>query len=147
MARHVVAAVDGFHDGGISVCAKHFPGHGDTSADTHLGPARVTASMTTLTERELVPFAAAIDAGVDAVLTAHIVADALDDRARVAQRAVDASTCARRWGSTASIITDALDMDAVAEGRGDRRRRRRRGRALCAPAPTSCASAPTSTTR
>jgi beta-N-acetylhexosaminidase len=117
VSRHVVAAIEGFQAGGISACAKHFPGHGDTSADTHLGPARVSATMTTLTERELVPFAAAIDAGVDAILTAHLVADALD---------VVPVSISARWtqhlrvalGFDGAIITDALDMDAVAEGRG-----------------------------
>jgi beta-N-acetylhexosaminidase len=117
VSRHVVAAIKGFQAGGISVCAKHFPGHGDTSADTHLGPARVSATMTTLTERELVPFGAAIDAGVDAILTAHLVADALD---------VVPVSISARWtehlrtamGFDGVIITDALDMDAVAEGRG-----------------------------
>ncbi|MEP7111920.1 MAG: glycoside hydrolase family 3 N-terminal domain-containing protein [Ilumatobacteraceae bacterium] len=117
VSRHVVAAVAGFHRGGVSVSAKHFPGHGDTSADTHLGPARVPASMATLTERELVPFAAAVDARVDAILTAHLVADAVD---------VEPVSVSSLWtrqlrdvmGFDGVIITDALDMDAVAEGRG-----------------------------
>jgi beta-N-acetylhexosaminidase len=117
VSRHVVASINGFHDGGISVCAKHFPGHGDTSADTHTGPARVTASMATLNERELAPFAAAIEAGVDAILTAHLVADAID----VEPVSVSAAWTKHLRGVMefdGVIITDALDMDAVAEGRG-----------------------------
>jgi beta-N-acetylhexosaminidase len=117
VGRHVVAAIEGFHDGGVSVCAKHFPGHGDTSADTHLGPARVTASMTTLTRRELVPFVAAIDAGVDAILTAHLVADAIDTEP-VSVSAAWTKHLRGVMGFDGVIITDALDMDAVAEGRG-----------------------------
>jgi beta-N-acetylhexosaminidase len=117
VARHVVAAIDGFQAGGISVCAKHFPGHGDTSADTHLGPARVSATMTTLTERELVPFAAAIDAGVDAILTAHLIADAVD-HVPVSVSALWTEHLRTVMGFDGAIITDALDMDAVAEGRG-----------------------------
>jgi beta-N-acetylhexosaminidase len=117
VARHVVGAIDGFHHGGVSVCAKHFPGHGDTSEDTHLGGARSSASMTTLSHRELVPFVASIEAGVDAILTAHLVADALDD-APVSVSAVWTAHLREAMGFDGVIITDALDMEALAEGRG-----------------------------
>jgi beta-N-acetylhexosaminidase len=117
VSRHVVAAIEGFQAGGLSACAKHFPGHGDTSADTHLGPARVSATMTALTERELAPFAAAISAGVDAILTAHLVADALDVEP-VSISAPWTEHLRKAMGFDGVIITDALDMDAVAEGRG-----------------------------
>jgi beta-N-acetylhexosaminidase len=117
VARHVVAAVEGFRAGGLAVCAKHYPGHGDTNADTHIGPARIDASFAVLNERELVPFAAAIAAGVDAVLTAHIVVPALDD-APVSLSAHWTRHLRDVSGFTGSIITDALDMDAVAAGRG-----------------------------
>lgn len=117
VASHVTAAITGFRAGGIAVCAKHYPGHGDTSADTHLGAARISVPMAALAERELVPFAAAIDAGTDAVLTAHIVVDAFD---------TEPVSISRRWtghlrtesGFSGTIVTDALDMDAVAMGRG-----------------------------
>jgi len=115
VARHVVAAVDGFHRGGLAVAAKHFPGHGDTTADTHHRMARVAASMAELALRELVPFTAAIDGGAEAVLTAHVVADALDDEpASLSGRWTDHL---RGMGFEGVIITDALDMDAVARGR------------------------------
>jgi beta-N-acetylhexosaminidase len=117
VSRHVVAAIKGFHAGGVSVCAKHFPGHGDTSADTHLGPARVSATMATLTQRELAPFRAAIDGGVDSILTAHLVADAVDD-VPVSISASWTEHLRAVMGFERVIITDALDMDAVAEGRG-----------------------------
>jgi beta-N-acetylhexosaminidase len=116
VSRHVVAAVEGFHNGGVSVCAKHFPGHGDTGADTHLGPAMLTATMATLVKRELVPFVAAIDAGVDSILTAHVVAYAVDDEPVSVSRFWTEHL--RAMGFEGAIITDALDMDAVAEGRG-----------------------------
>lgn len=117
VSRHVVAAVEGFHRGGVSVSAKHFPGHGDTSADTHLEPARLSATMAALTQRELMPFAAAIEAGADAILTAHLVADAADS----APVSLSASWTEHLRGAMefgGVIITDALDMRAVAEGRG-----------------------------
>ncbi|HZX56671.1 MAG TPA: glycoside hydrolase family 3 N-terminal domain-containing protein, partial [Ilumatobacteraceae bacterium] len=117
VCRHAVAAVEGFHRGGVSVAAKHFPGHGDTTADTHHRTARVIGSMAQLSERELLPFAAAIDAGVDAVLTAHVVADAVDDMpASLSARWTDLLRGPMRFDGV--IITDALDMDAVARGRG-----------------------------
>lgn len=117
VARHVVASIGGIHDGGVLACVKHFPGHGDTIADTHHGPARVSGSIDELISRELVSFAAAIDAGVDAILTAHLIADALDG---------DPVSLSRPWmrylrdemGFDGVIVTDALDMGAVAEGRG-----------------------------
>jgi len=116
VARHVVAAVDGFHRGGVAVAAKHFPGHGDTTSDTHHHMARVTASMAELDARELVPFAAAIGASVDAILTAHVVAEALDSEP--ASLSARWSDHLRGMGFDGVIITDALDMDAVARGRG-----------------------------
>ncbi len=116
-SRHTAACVQGFRDGGAGTAVKHFPGHGDTVADTHLGGARVEASLPEMEARELVPFRAAIEAGVDAVLTAHIVAPCVDDR--------PASLSARWTGYLRTelnfdgvVITDALDMAAVAGTRG-----------------------------
>lgn len=117
VARHVVAAVDGFHAGGVAACAKHFPGHGDTTADTHLGAARVAAPFDVLAARELVPFSAAVAAGVDAVLTAHVVADALDG-APASLSAAWTRHLRQAMGFDGVVITDALDMAAVAGGRG-----------------------------
>lgn len=116
-SRHVAAAVAGFRRGGLSVCVKHFPGHGDTSDDTHLGVAHVMASMTTLLDRELAPFRAAVHAGAEGVLTAHIIADAVD---------AEPVSLSARWTAIlrdelafdGAIVTDALDMDGVAAGRG-----------------------------
>jgi len=117
VARHAVAAVDGFRSAGLAVCLKHYPGHGDTSADTHLEPARITASLDEMAARELVPFGAAIARGADAVLTAHLVADALDG-APVSLSARWTEHLRRTTGFSGVVITDALDMDAVALGRG-----------------------------
>ncbi|HET7900664.1 MAG TPA: glycoside hydrolase family 3 N-terminal domain-containing protein, partial [Candidatus Nanopelagicales bacterium] len=65
VARHVAAAVRGLQDdAGILACAKHFPGHGDTAVDSHLGLPVVAASPTELRTTHLAPFRAAIDAGV-----------------------------------------------------------------------------------
>ena len=117
VSRHVVAAVEGFQRGGVAACAKHFPGHGDTSADTHREPAQVNSTAEELWQRELRPFAAAIEAGVDAILTAHVVAAAVDSDPASLSAAWNGQL-RKQMGFEGVIITDALDMEAVAEGRG-----------------------------
>ena len=62
----------------MAACLKHFPGHGDTVADSHLAAPVVRADADLLRARELVPFAAAVAAGAEAVMTAHVVVPALD---------------------------------------------------------------------
>ncbi|HEY4002619.1 MAG TPA: beta-N-acetylhexosaminidase [Candidatus Xenobia bacterium] len=78
VARFGAAAVRGYQDGGISACAKHFPGHGDTHLDSHEALPRVDRPVEQLEREELWPFRAAIEAGVDGVMTAHIVYPTLD---------------------------------------------------------------------
>jgi beta-N-acetylhexosaminidase len=115
--QHTAACIEGFADGGVGTCVKHFPGHGDTVADTHLGGARVDASLTEMEGRELVPFRAAIESGVDAVLTAHIVAACVDDRPVSLSRSWT-EYLRNELGFDGVVITDALDMGAVAGDRG-----------------------------
>src|SRR5205814_6357664 len=75
MAR---AYIRGVQDGGMIATAKHFPGHGDTATDTHIGLAVIEHPRSHLDQVELPPFQAAIDAGVGAVMTSHIALPALD---------------------------------------------------------------------
>ena len=75
MAR---AYIKGIQAGGMLATAKHFPGHGDTATDTHLGLALIEHPRSRLDQVELPPFKAAIEAGVDAVMSSHIVLPALD---------------------------------------------------------------------
>jgi beta-N-acetylhexosaminidase len=75
VARHVAAFVDGLQSAGIAACAKHFPGHGDTSLDSHLA----LPSVDVLEDEALVPFRAAIEAGVLSIMTAHIVVRSLGE--------------------------------------------------------------------
>jgi beta-N-acetylhexosaminidase len=79
VSRHAAAFVRGLHRAGVAACAKHFPGHGDTSLDSHEELPRVDAALDVLRARELPPFRAAIAAGVDAVMTSHVVLSAFDD--------------------------------------------------------------------
>lgn len=67
----VAAQVDGYHDGGVAAVAKHFPGHGDTAVDSHFGLPEVTHTRAELAAIDLPPFQAAIDTGVDTIMTAH----------------------------------------------------------------------------
>ena len=80
---HVAAWTAGLQSAGVAACAKHFPGHGDTGVDSHLALPRCwTSTWPCCAARELVPFAAAVDAGVAAVMTSHVVVPALDAAAR-----------------------------------------------------------------
>jgi beta-N-acetylhexosaminidase len=81
----VSAYIRGARNNGLLTAAKHFPGHGDTATDSHLGLAAVNRSREQINQIDLPPFRAAIDAGTDAVMVAHITAPALDpDPSRVA---------------------------------------------------------------
>lgn len=114
VARHGVATVHGLQEAGLATCAKHFPGHGDTDTDSHLALPVLDIDEALLHRRDIHPFAEAIGAGVDAVMTGHLVVPALGDRPASAEPAVAALL--RRLGHTGPIITDALDMAALHEG-------------------------------
>jgi len=78
VARFVAATIHGIRDNGMFATAKHFPGHGDTETDSHLSLPTITAGWARFDSLEFVPFRAAIAAGVDAVMSAHIAVPALD---------------------------------------------------------------------
>lgn len=124
VARHTAAAVAGLQSAGVAACVKHFPGHGDTSTDSHLALPRVDAAPAVLHGRELVPFKAAIAAGTRCVMTAHILLPALDpERPGTLSRAVltgllRAPAAAGGLGFTGVVYTDGMEMRAVAESYG-----------------------------
>lgn len=113
----VVRGTQTFNPGGFSVVAtaKHFPGHGDTRGDSHAQLERVDLSRERLDSVELVPFRAAIDAGVGAVMVSHIWLPALDGTRRPASLSPEVITGLLReeLGFEGIIMTDALDMNAV----------------------------------
>ena len=109
----VAAYIKGAHEGSMLVTAKHFPGHGDTATDSHLGLAEVTGDHARLDAVELPPFRRAIEAGVDAVMVAHVTIPALD--AKPNQVATTSSTIVtgllqEEMGFKGIVVTDALDM-------------------------------------
>jgi len=102
--------VRGLQASGVAACAKHFPGHGDTDQDSHLDLPVVRQPIEVLRQRELEPFRAVIAAGVDAVMTSHVVLPALDDRPATMSRRVLVELLRGELGFTGAIVTDALDM-------------------------------------
>ncbi len=101
---------------GLLTTAKHFPGHGDTSTDSHTGAARIPADRAHLESIELVPFRAAIAAGVDSVMVAHVSVPAIDpDPSRVAttSRPIVTGLLKNQLGFQGLVVTDAMDMNAV----------------------------------
>jgi len=93
--------------------AKHFPGHGDTATDSHLGVAQVTGDMQRLQATELAPFRKAIDAGVDSVMVAHVTVPALDpdpNHVATTSPAIVTGLLKKQLGFKGIVITDALDM-------------------------------------
>jgi len=109
----VAAYIRGAHSAGMLVTAKHFPGHGDTATDSHLGVASVGGDRARLDSIELPPFRQAIDAGVDSVMVAHVTVPALDsDPNHVAtiSPTIVSDLLEKQLGFKGIIVTDALDM-------------------------------------
>jgi beta-N-acetylhexosaminidase len=119
VARHGAAAVAGLQSAGVAACAKHFPGHGSTTLDSHLVVATVDAPLSVLRKRELPPFAAAIDAGVRAIMPSHIRVPELtgDLPASISARALT-GLLRGELGFTGVIVSDGLEMRAVSERYG-----------------------------
>jgi beta-glucosidase-like glycosyl hydrolase len=114
VARHAAASVTGTQEAGVAACAKHFPGHGATVEDSHLGVPLVDADLELLDRRELVPFRAAIAAGTGAVMTGHLNLPTIT-RGVPATLSPDAITglLRERLGYGGVIVTDALDMQGA----------------------------------
>jgi beta-N-acetylhexosaminidase len=109
----VAAYIRGAHEGGMLTTAKHFPGHGDTATDSHLGFAQVTGDRARLDAVELPPFKRAIEAGVDSVMVAHVTVPALDpapDRVATTSSAIVEGLLKEEMGFNGIVVTDALDM-------------------------------------
>jgi beta-N-acetylhexosaminidase len=113
VARHTSAFVRGLQGAGTAAAAKHFPGHGSTTVDSHKGLPIVGDDVATVRARDLPPFAAAVGAGVRSVLTAHVRFPALDDRpATMSPPLLD--LLRRELGFDGVVISDAVDMAAIA---------------------------------
>jgi beta-N-acetylhexosaminidase len=112
----VAAYIRGAHSAGMLTTAKHFPGHGDTGTDSHLGVAQVTGDRERLNSVELPPFRAAIESGVDAVMVAHVSVPALEpdpNRVATTSPAIVTDLLKKQLGFSGIVVTDALDMAAL----------------------------------
>lgn len=112
----VAAYIAGARGAGLLTTAKHFPGHGDTDTDSHLGLARTTASVDRLHSMELVPFRAAIAAGVDSVMIGHISVPSIEpdpNRPASISSLVVTDLLKKQLGFHGLVVTDALDMGAL----------------------------------
>ena len=121
VARHVRAFVEGQQSWRVAATAKHFPGHGATDEDSHVTVPTVWTGADLLDERELAPFRAAISAGVQIVMTAHITVPALDpSRPATLSRTVITGLLRERLGFAGVVMTDGLDMQAISRTVGHR---------------------------
>jgi beta-N-acetylhexosaminidase len=120
VSRLSTAFIRGARAGGLATAVKHFPGHGDTAVDTHLGLAVLRSLRPQLEAVEMRPFRQAVQAGVDAVMTAHVAAPALDPTGVPATLSPPIVSFLRRdLGFDGLVITDALDMGGLARWGGE----------------------------
>lgn len=113
-AELVASAVRGFTDAGVICCLKHFPGHGDTSTDTHEGAAVVSKSLDELRAGEFLPFVSGIEAGADMVMIGHITVTSVDPEPATISRAIITDVLRGELGWDGVVISDSLDMGALA---------------------------------
>ena len=120
VASHVKAFIEGAHAPGgsrVLTTLKHFPGHGDTAVDSHLGLARNDASLDRLETVELLPFREGIAAGADSVMSAHMAVPALEreEIPATVSPAVLTKLLRERLKFRGIIVTDAMDMQGLAK--------------------------------
>lgn len=120
VAQLGVAFVRGQQAAGLATVAKHFPGHGTTEHDSHFALPRIQLPRETLLATELLPFQRAIDAGLDALMTAHVQVPAVDPDGTPASlsRRLIGELLRGRLGFDGLVITDDLEMRAISETRG-----------------------------
>jgi beta-N-acetylhexosaminidase len=132
VSRFGISFMKGLHSCGIISTAKHFPGHGDTDIDSHLGLPRVNKTLEELKAVELKPFKAMIDAGVDMIMTAHIELSKIESKTVVSEKdgkkvclpatlskVVLTDLLRNKMGFKGVIVTDAMNMKAISENFGE----------------------------
>lgn len=122
------AYITGLHESGTAATAKHFPGHGDTAVDSHVGLPEVAHDIERLKKVELYPFQQAMNAGIDAVITAHVTFPKIDDTKVISKKdgtevALPATLSQKvltglmreQMGFKGVIVTDAMNMAAIVD--------------------------------
>lgn len=115
--QYALAALRGYREGGVLCAAKHFPGHGDTAMDTHVSLPCIDKPPEELERVELRPFRAMIEAGCPAVMTTHILFPRLEPEGLPAtmSRRIITGLLKERMGFTGLVISDCMEMDAIAK--------------------------------
>jgi beta-N-acetylhexosaminidase len=122
------AYIKGLQESGTAATGKHFPGHGDTAVDSHLGLPEVPYDLDRLKKVELYPFQKAMDAGIDAIMTAHVTFPKIDDSKAISKKdgteisipatlsyKVLTGLMRENMGFKGVIITDAMNMQAISD--------------------------------
>jgi beta-N-acetylhexosaminidase len=115
VSQLITAAIEGYHSQGIMTAIKHFPGHGDTEADTHKQAAYSDKTLEELEEVEFLPFRAGIAAGTNLVMTSHVTLTAIDEKPATLSHAVVTGLLRERLGYNGVVITDGLTLMAALE--------------------------------
>jgi beta-N-acetylhexosaminidase len=114
-----LALAAGLQEAGVAACGKHFPGHGDTSQDSHLELPRLAHGMERLERVELAPFRAAAQAGIASFMTAHVIFQAVDAKyPATMSHAVVTGILRERLGYDGLVVTDDVEMKAIADNYG-----------------------------
>ncbi|MCX5922337.1 MAG: hypothetical protein NTX86_03345 [Candidatus Dependentiae bacterium] len=116
VARYAILMMRGLQDGGVMACAKHFPGHGDTSVDSHSNLPVITHTRSHLNNTELYPFKKLIAQGVDAVMNAHLCIPTLEDTPNMPSslsHKIVTELLQEELGFKGLVITDGLGMSAI----------------------------------
>ncbi|MFG3339231.1 glycoside hydrolase family 3 protein [Glycomyces sp. NPDC048151] len=123
VAEFTTAQTGGYQAGGVAVSAKHFPGHGDTGTDSHLGLPVITHTAEEWERIDAPPFTAAIGAGTDMVMSGHLQFPALDDSLKPATLSgpIITGLLREQLGFDGVVVTDSLEMEGVRSEYGDER--------------------------
>ncbi len=111
VADHASALIRGLHTAGVGTCAKHFPGHGSAPLDSHVDLPESPRSIESLHMRDILPYSAAIQSGVDLVMTAHVRFPAIDTRPATCSERILGGLLRDKLGYDGPIITDDCDME------------------------------------
>ncbi len=114
----VSAAVQGFHSQGIPCCLKHFPGHGDSSDDSHYGAVYIYKSLADIKAEECLPFASGINAGADCVMMGHLIVSELGDDPALFSQTLIQGVLRGELGFNGIVMTDSLQMKAMTDHYG-----------------------------
>ena len=119
VAKHAVAMKRGFNDGGVISMGKHFPGYGSIATDAHKGTAHIVKSVEELEREDLVPFKAIINDGVQAMMSGHVIVDAIDPKYPATLSETMLGGYLRgKLGFNGIIMTDAMRMKAIQDNYG-----------------------------